>query len=67
MNNEQYLEEWINTLDVETLRKTLYDCVNHLIDTEDVRFYGDRAPYWQSCGDSIDGSELTDEEDFLPF
>lgn len=54
--NEPQLKHWIETLSIDELKKVCYDTVSFLIETEDVNFYDDNtSPYWDSCGDRLDG------------
>lgn len=58
MNKQNKLKEWVNSLTIEELRKTVLDLVEHNLMTEDIRFYEDNdAPYWDTTGDRIDGKE----------
>lgn len=55
MSKEKKLKEWIRSLDRETLEKVAFDCIDRLIDNEEVNYYPDdedlgKAPYWDSCG-----------------
>lgn len=58
MSRDKRLMTWITTLDREQLRSALFDCVDRLIDTEEVGFYeGAKSPYWDNSGDRLDGLE----------
>lgn len=55
MSKSQKLQEWISSLDREILEKVAFDCIDRLIDTEELNYYPDgtkdyEAPYWDSCG-----------------
>lgn len=55
MSKFDNLEEWISSLDRETLEKIAVECIDRLIDTEEINYYPDGTeenskPYWDSCG-----------------
>lgn len=61
-NRDERLKIWISTLSKEQLEKIALECVDWLIDSEDVNFYDTtKVPYWDCTGDSLDGSG--DEEE----
>ena len=54
MSKSEKLQEWISSLDRETLEKVAFECIDRLIDIEEVNYPDDedlgKAPYWDSCG-----------------
>lgn len=58
MSRDERLMTWITTLDREQLRSALFDCVDRLIDTEEVSFYElSKCPYWACSGDRLEDIE----------
>ena len=56
MNSQ--LKDYLNGLDKEALELLAYNCIDHLIDIEDVMFCPEdedlpTAPYWKSNGETI--------------
>ena len=61
-NRDERLKIWISTLSKEQLEKVAFECVDRLIETEDVGFYETtKIPYWENCGENLDGSEDKEE------
>jgi hypothetical protein len=58
MSRDKNLMTWITTLDREQLRSALFDCIDRLIDIEEVSFHEmSKSPYWDCSGDRLDASE----------
>ena len=57
---------YVKSLDLDALRHIAVVAICHMIITDDVHFPSDAiAPYWESCGDRLDGSDeptFPDEE-----
>lgn len=54
----QRLNNWSESLTGEELKKLLVECIDSLIDSEDIKFYDDSiAPYWTGNGEYIDGKD----------
>jgi len=52
------LQNWVDTLDIQTLKSLLVECVDELILAETVCFYDDtKVPYWDGNGENLDGSD----------
>ena len=55
--------EWVETLEIEQLKRVSVNLVQRLIETDDVHFPADAdRPYWESCGESLDGLPVKWEE-----
>lgn len=62
MSKTETLQKWIGSLDRETLEKVAFECIDRLIDTEELSYYPDgtkdyEAPYWDSCGERLGDDE----------
>jgi len=58
---EERLKEWVNDLSIEQLKRVCLETVDRLIDTEELRMWDDtKVPYWDSCGENVDGTERSD-------
>lgn len=62
MTRQDRLKEWAETLPIEKLKEIVVELTDYLIDIEEVNFYeNDKIPYWDSCGDRLDGSEYPED------
>ncbi len=58
MKRIERLNQWVETLDSETIKKILVECVDNLIDFEYVKFYEDnKSPFWDGNGERLDGKD----------
>jgi hypothetical protein len=52
------LQIWADSLSKEKAKEILVELTEKLIESEDIRFSEDnKSPYWEACGDNIDGTE----------
>lgn len=57
------LESWVDSLTEDQMRPILIKLIEYLIETDDVRFpEGCSQPYWESCGDGLDGEPTWENE-----
>lgn len=58
--NSKKLQEWISSLDRETLEKVAFECIDRMIDIEEINYHpreeGD-APYWDASGTRLNEDE----------
>lgn len=50
---EEQLNEWMNNLSGEQVRDALFNCMQELIITDEVRFDESGVPYWEASGHKI--------------
>lgn len=63
MSRDERLTEWIESLDIRTLRSIAFEVIDRMIDIEELRMWEDtKVPYWESDGERLDGSERDEEE-----
>jgi len=53
MNQKQKLKQWVKSLTGKQKTKLLVQLIRHMIQTEDIGFFGDDPPYWRSCGEPL--------------
>ena len=61
--NKDKLRKWFEDLEHSKQVDIALECIEELIYTESVKFYDDdKAPYWDTTGDRLDGTEYEDKE-----
>jgi hypothetical protein len=53
MSKSKKLQQWIKSLPREKLDEIAFQCIDRLIDSEELNYNPERtgdAPYWDSCG-----------------
>ena len=64
-DRRERLNSWVETLDIETLRKIVLETVSNLIDFEYVGFGLDEGdlPYWDTTRERLDGTPYSKEDE----
>lgn len=53
IKEEMIVEDWVESLTIDQLRKALCVCVNELVLTETLCISDDGKPYWDCTGDRL--------------
>jgi hypothetical protein len=58
MTRTERLQEWVETLNEEQLKKIVLELVDEAISSEYVNFYEEsKVPYYDATGETLDGTE----------
>jgi hypothetical protein len=59
MSKRERLRIWLESLDSDKVIDIAVECIDELIDAEQIRFYETtKVPYWDGSGDNLDGSDF---------